>query len=256
MLDPRATLRHSGGSDKHEAIELYELFEFQANYFVTEKWGARLILPLARNRRYIDDSLSTDCIGVSDPTILLNHQLINTSTRNDTALFTHQLNIVSGIKFPIGKTKIEHAGSMLDMNMQPGTGSLDFLFGMNYYIRLGKAGANLNFNYKLNTFSIETYRYGNTTNFTVNTFLSLPAGVATFIPEIGYYLEFAETDQTSGLEVLESGGCVTYVTGGISMNVYHALIGIRYMGALTSNQLGRQLPTVYRFAIALKYNFS
>src|SRR6185436_18249080 len=68
--------------------------------------------------------------GIGDPLLLANYQLFNTT--GDSMQFSQRLFAGGGVKFPLGKWKLEDGAEAHERVHQPGTGSWDFILNAEY----------------------------------------------------------------------------------------------------------------------------
>ncbi|MDB5199036.1 MAG: hypothetical protein JWO92_999 [Chitinophagaceae bacterium] len=222
--------------------------QFSNDYYKTvELWGGINIgsklqllafVPYHINKQFTDDGIKTQN-GIGDVSLLLNYNLLH-SRNAGKRLVEHQLWIGGGVKLPTGKNNIDVNDPLVnpgDVNSQTGSGSTDILLNASYDVSINKFGLNTSVNYKINTDNKTGYQFGN--RFTANTFAyyklrAMGLGIA---PNVGLLYENAAINKLSKAAVVQTGGNLTSVAGGIEMNFNKIALGANV-----------QLPVAQNFA--------
>ena len=221
--------------------------QFSNDYYKTvELWsginiGAKLqllaFIPYHINKQFTDDGIKTQN-GIGDVSILLNYNLLHSRTNAGKNLIEHQLWIGGGIKLPTGKNNIDINDPLVnpgDVNSQSGTGSTDILLNASYDVSINKFGLNTSANYKINTDNKTGYRFGN--RFAANTFAyyklrAMGLGIA---PNVGLLYENAASNNLNKASVLQTGGNLMLVAGGIEMNFNKIALGANVQLPVSQN---------------------
>lgn len=221
--------------------------QFSNDYYKTvELWsginiGAKLQLlafvPYHINKQYSDDGIKTQN-GIGDISILLNYNLLQSRSNTGKNLIEHQLWIGGGIKLPTGKNNIDINDPLVnpgDVNSQSGTGSTDILLNASYDVSINKFGLNTSANYKINTDNKTGYRFGN--RFTANTFAyyklrAMGLGIA---PNVGLLYENAASNNLNKATVVQTGGNLMSVAGGVEMNFKKIALGANVQLPVSQN---------------------
>jgi hypothetical protein len=159
--------------------------------------------------------------------VLANWLIIKDNAAN--THWRHQLFAGGGVKLPTGKymgiTAMDKQGLP---NMQPGTGSWDFIANANYTVRKKTAGINVDASYTLTTANKESYKYGNKLNAGVAGFYFINKDQWSIVPQVGVRYEYSlhDYDNFSRKWLNEkSGGYMSFATVGIQ--AYYQKIGLR-----------------------------
>lgn len=175
--------------------------------------------------------------GVGDITVIADLVLVSWQAGS----CSQQLFTGGGVKSATGK----HAGiTELDKmglpNMQPGTGSWDFLVNANYTLKGHRYGLNADVSYTLTTANADELKYGNKLATGLVAYRALEKGAITVVPQLGARYEFALHDYDNyprrWLNV-QSGGYMMFATAAIQ--AYYRKMGWR---------------VVYNVPIAQKYS--
>jgi hypothetical protein len=99
--------------------------------------------------------------GLGDLSIVSSLILINSSQDKEKKV-NHLLFINGGLKLPTGKTSIQDdTGRRFNPRMQPGSGSIDYILGMNYIVKYGNNSFLFETSGRLNTMNDQSYQMGN-----------------------------------------------------------------------------------------------
>ncbi|MDA8714824.1 hypothetical protein N9M27_03005 [Flavobacteriales bacterium] len=195
--DQGVQLMKHGSSDTYtnsEVVEYYATYSLRAKLFLKPKLNVLIDLPYRNNYRAISNRTVADVYGVGDPVALLNYRLIN-SKKSDSSRITHRLSLSMGVKSPLGSYRLMLNEELLSHDMQPGSGTFDPLFGVNYYLKSNFWGINTSVNYKANTKNKMGFEYGDRINIGMGVFSILTIKKAKFLPFIGSYSEFRIYDK-------------------------------------------------------------
>jgi hypothetical protein len=235
--------------------EHFNTYELRAQFLLKKRWRTSLILPYIHNSQFINGSDRYELNGFGDPIVLQGYQLINPYVEDDEQKAKHRLEIGAGIKLPLGKINLLNHNERPNLDLQPGTGSLDYLGYVKYILKYKNFGATTNLNYKLNTHNAEGYRYGNTTNATLNLFYQTKVANFTFIPTVGANIEQTNHD-FSIEEHFDTGGHVIF--GQLGLKVFWKTFSIfgEFQKAVSNKLKGyTQLINKHKLNVGFAYNF-
>jgi hypothetical protein len=219
--------------------DYYKTVELWSGINIGPKLQILAFVPYHINKQFTDDGIKTQN-GIGDISILLNYNLLHTRSNAGKNLIEHQLWIGAGIKLPTGKNNVDINDPSVnpgDVNSQSGTGSTDFLLNASYDVSINKFGVSTSVNYKINTDNKTGYRFGN--RFTANTFAfyklrAMGLGIA---PNVGLLYENSASNNLNKATVVQTGGHLISVAGGVEMNFKKIALGANL-----------QLPVVQNFA--------
>ena len=235
--------------------EIYNVYEVRGRVFIGQRFYFLGMLPFVNNYRSINGTTQYDVSGLGDPMVMANYQLFNTKCYEDSIRFIHRLTAGGGIKAPAGRTDMVVNGETPDLDMQPGTGSWDMLFSLEYILRYDKTGGNLNVVYRKNTENPQGYMYGDASSVRLDLFHLFEAKGTTIMPSIGFYGEYTDQDATDGERIYGTGGYSGFMTGGAKLFIKNVVLHGLYQRAV-HNDMGRlQVPNYDRLIVGLTYNF-
>ena len=172
--------------------------------------------------------------GLGDITLIADVVILNKPINH----FTHQLLAGGGVKLPTGKhtgiTEMDRQGLP---NMQPGTGSLDFVLNGNYTGRRNSTGMYLDAAYSLTTPNGDNLKYGNKLAAGLAVFRAVEAGNVRLLPQAGGRYEFALQDNDNYPRRWlneQSGGYMLFGTVGVQ--AYYRRVGARLLGSMPLSQ--------------------
>lgn len=217
--------------------ELYQTIQAWGRYSVREDLQLFAFVPYQINQR-TSANTTTENRGIGDISVLASYVAVNSA---DSSSIKHRLQIGGGVKAPTGKhvgvTELEKQGLP---NMQPGTGSWDFLLNTNYTARVENVGINIDANYTITTLTSDRYKYGNRLATQLSAFYSYTTGSIVLMPNVGlrydYTLHDYENYDKKWLNT-GTGGYISYLTAGVQ--AYYQNVGI---------QLSYSKPIVQDFA--------
>jgi len=181
-----------GGDDRIVSSEYFQTEEIWGRFYPHPRVQVFAFIPFHQYKK-TEDGVTTLNEGLGDVSVLVNYVLINSgdSIKNSVK---HRLQFGGGIKLPTGRNNMGSENEDPIANLQPGTGSYDFLFNAIYTIRYKKFGLNNEFSYRINTASNRDYKFGNRVNIASQVFYWQNLGGLTFLPQAGFRYEYADMD--------------------------------------------------------------
>lgn len=200
----------------------YNTLQVLGRYGISKRIQLLAFVPYKYNVLY-NDTARYSVSGIGDVLLLANIVTLNKRS----GAWQHQLWTGTGIKLPsgryIGSTEMDKRGLP---NLQPGTGSYDFIVNTNYTVRNGVYGMNADGGYTITTANSSSYKYGNKLNASVIFFHSMKVGNINILPHTGARYEYTQPDYNNyGRNWLneQSGGHVAFAT--IGMQAQYKKIG-------------------------------
>ncbi|MBL0049940.1 MAG: transporter [Bacteroidetes bacterium] len=193
--------------------------------------------------------------GFGDPLLLAQYQLFNLNAMDSVGI-KQRLLAGAGVKFPLGKSKMDEAEDPLEKTHQPGTGSWDVMPSLSYLAKYKKWGMNVNASYMITSRDKYRFQFSNRLNANLNVYREFNKAKLFMYPSLGMYFEQAGKDLYK-LYILEnSGGAVLLAHAGL--DVYYRKFSLSAAFHLpTSQQLnGAQPHMQYRIIAGLGYAFN
>lgn len=192
--------------------------------------------------------------GFGDVTLLANYSLINTGDSLRHTL-KHSLQLGGGIKLATGATNIKQHEETLASNMQPGTGSTDYLLNGIYTIRYKQMGLNNDVTYRFNSENKNGYKFGDRISASSNVFYWQQVGNISVLPSAGIYYEHAEGDKEHGVANRQKGGDSYFTNLGLNVYVKNLAIGGTYQLPVSSTEAHHATKGNNRTMLNLTYMF-
>lgn len=166
-----------------------------------------------------ENNRSIQTVGQGDLQLITNYMVLNTA---DTAIswWKHNLLVGGGLKLPTGEFNHYRNDSLLNANLQSGTGSWDFLLNANYTVRYKKVGMNIETNARFTTANVHGYRFGHRLNGALRFFMWTKIKKSSLVPHLGLLVDFAMKDRKKNLIVPETGGIFLSPQAGLDIYIW------------------------------------
>lgn len=217
---------------------------------VTERIQISALIPYhSHERKLITGTESIS--GLGDITLMGLYMLIK--TKNDSALFTHKVNVGTAIKIPTGKfTESNNLGS-INQSFQLGTGSWDYSVVSEYVINRKNLGLNTTLNYIFKTQNKKEYQYGDQFNYAATFFYLFDFKLVKIVPQAGLAGEVYQTNQQHGLDLPNTAGDILFGKFGVEAGKDKFSIGVNAMLPINQNLSSSKMEANYRWSINLNY---
>ncbi|MEM6830509.1 MAG: hypothetical protein AAF551_08315 [Bacteroidota bacterium] len=239
------------------STDTYRRVELIGRFSLSNKLQVRYIVPYAVND--MDGShQNVHAHGFSDPIVMAYYNPFNTG--NDfTRTIMHTLLLGGGVKLPLGAFGQQDQGELINPNFQLGSGSLDYVVGLNYTARHRTLGINIESSYKINTANRDDYRFGDQANASANLFYYIETPKLSILPFGGVYYERA-AHHTSG-EIIEAntGGEAWLGTLGAQLFRNKLMVNLQYQTPISQSFHTDHHASISgkdRFSISVIQNFS
>lgn len=174
--------------------EIYRVAELRARYFIHKRIEINVIIPHLWNQSKTDGAKSV-VSGAGDLTFYSGYHLLN-----KTGIYKWQNRVIggAGIKLPSGRNSLKtDKNERFNFLLQPGTGSTDYFFYLNYMTSYRKVGADINTAYRINGKNKYNESIANGLTVYMNLFYKFKWGQnIILIPSVQTYYE-----KTNGLKV-------------------------------------------------------
>jgi len=215
------------GKPNEHSNDYYNTVQAWARYNIGRRLQVFLFVPYHYNIDHADGMRSSSS-GLGDISLLVNRIMIK--DKGAAAGWGQQLIAGGGLKLPTGRNTGITAPDRLGLpNIQPGTGSWDFIMNANYTVRYNKQGLNLDCAYTFTTANKDNFKYGNRFNAGLMGYYSLKfKNGFTLLPQLGarYQYTLHDYDNYSKKWLNEqSGGYLCY--GDAGLQVWYRQFGLR-----------------------------
>ncbi|TLX72822.1 hypothetical protein E9993_16915 [Labilibacter sediminis] len=233
---------------------------WQSSYGITDRIGITVLLSYINEQQNtfiangVDNRVSQSGLGDG---FLLAQFSVPMSVKQE-------LIVVSGLKIPFGKTNARgEDGILLPPDLQPGSGSRDFINGFSYkYFQIFgipqfdlNATGGVRFSGKSSRFEGDVdYRFGNEFVSAVGLIKGFLLRKTTLTSVIQLSYRFTQADISEGFELPSTGGHWVNINPGLNLNPAANLdITIGSEIPVYRNLVGTQLTTSYRLNLGVSY---
>lgn len=244
------TLPHSDGIG---STETFHTFDIWGRWQPTRRLQFSVTLPYAWSERKYSDNTQLKTRGIGDASFLLQYALLNPQKQRMRP-WKHSLQFGGGLKLPTGANNLtDSEGVRLGENLQPGTGSLDFLLSGFYAVQHGKWGLSLDATARLTTANKNDYWSGNRVNAGLRAFWKGRAGKITLIPQAGAMLDSRGKDISDNLLQSDTGGQGVFSLLGIDMYLKNAALGVNWQHPVAYSYSGGNVIPQSRLNVSLTF---
>ncbi|MBK6993588.1 MAG: hypothetical protein KA138_10555 [Saprospiraceae bacterium] len=202
-----------------------------------------------------DNGAVTHSQGVGDASVLASYILLDTgdSLRQS---WQHTLTMGGGIKLPTGRHALKDSeGKLLHENMQPGSGSTDFMLTAAYTIRRGAWGFTADVLGRLNTTNHHDYHFGNRVSGSVKAFYWKNMPKFSLLPNIGIFSDHAAASRDGNAFAEGTGGNIALATLGLDVYAGHFSLGCTVQQPVFQDLGGGKIHSNTRWMTTLNYIF-
>lgn len=182
------------------AQEQFHTTELYTRFYPVNKVQVMAFLPYHTNQQtVVRDQSQHRLQGIGDATVLMHYAVWNTMFDSTAHQWDHVLLLGGGIKVPTGNYQFDESrGEVANANFQLGTGSWDFPISVNYTLRKGMNGLNVDFSQRFTTFNSQNYRFANRQMLAMTYFQHRYIGKISWMPNLGVTAERAGQDWKDG----------------------------------------------------------
>lgn len=247
--------------DDNSRKRIAESFLLQLNYGLNSKISISTLFSFVRQERIISNHTgtkrSTETSGIGDMLVMIKYNILSFNPIEKDELIAG-----FGVKLPTGNSRLKSEGILLPADLQPGTGSYDFLFniyGSKKYIFSLPVHSYVNLSYKLNG---ENSRFGDDENYKFGN---------EFISSLGFIFELSDIltltlegkyrntsrDEYLAQRLENTSGDWFYIKPAFNVFINSSLL-VKFSSELPlfRNLDGTQLTTSYLFSTQLQYAVS
>jgi hypothetical protein len=255
-------LRHTTRAYTTTATHGHHVQVTDEHFATTELWGRFIpvknvqvfaFVPYMFNEQHSGHS-TLKSKGFGDVTLMANYSLLNTGDSLGRNL-KHTLQLGGGVKLATGTYRNQVNGEALAANMQPGTGSTDYLVNGIYTIRFKQLGLSNDFTYRFNTENSNGYQFGDRFSASSNLFYWQNVKNISVLPSAGLYYEHAKGDRFEGMENAQKGGDSYFTNLGLNVYVKNIAVGGNLQLPITSTEAHHQTEGNTRSMVNVTFMF-
>jgi hypothetical protein len=192
--------------------------------------------------------------GLGDVNVMLAYQVVNTGEEKRN--LKQLLQVAGGVKLPTGTFKKSEDTDPLNINLQPGTGSIDVPVSVLYTVRYKKTGVSAEANYRYNNANKDNYIFGDRFSSSVKLFQWANLGNEnSLLPNAGvtYEKSFEDFDGTEKNDY--SGGHMLSASAGVDAYIKKFVVGVQFQQPLSQRLGSGQIDAHSRINAQLSYRF-
>ncbi len=245
---------NESGTPAQASDEQYQTIQVWGRYGLSKRVQLFAFFPYQVNTQTTGGATARTS-GIGDVSVLGMVKLVNKFGKKA----NHTLFTGMGIKAPTGQYKGTTTRDAEGLpNMQPGTGSWDFMANANYTLSYGNKGINAEAAYTFTTANKYNYKYGDRLSSTLAGFWRKGIKNWTLLPSAGVKYEYTLHDYDNYARKWlneETGGSIMYGTMG--MQVYYKQAGLQLNMdlPLAQNYAGGNVSARYRANAGLLFMF-
>ncbi len=207
-----------------DSEEKFRTVDVLGRFYPLRRLQLLVLLPYHDFRR-VENGVLTHSQGLGDASILGNFLLLDTGDSLGKR-WQHSLTVGGGIKAPTGQhSKKDHEGKLLLENLQPGSGSTDFMLSATYTLRRGAWGFTSDVLGRLNTANHHDYHFGNRASGSAKVFYWKQLRRISFLPNLGVFAENSGSSRDGKNYVSNTGGSIALATLGLDVYTGHFSFG-------------------------------
>lgn len=259
-LEPFQTQSLAKHLEEEEAVfigdeykEIFATCELRGTYQINQRWSVFGMLPIVQRERMINGANAGSSSGFGDPVLMARYAPLISEASAANSNFRHRLICGLGLKFPLGATTLQREGEALDHDLQPGTGSYDFLAQFEYMAKYKRFGVLINGMGRRNTSNLSGYLHGHLMSASWQHFFIIGNEDRSLLPFVGLYAEQLTVDQEDGSVLTNTGGRYLFANLGMEIQFKNVSIQATYQSIMAQAQTGTQIPAVAQVQIGLNY---
>jgi len=231
MEDTKHTAIEASGN--YTAHDFYHSMELWGRFYPAKRLQVLAFLPF-RFYQEKTGANSQSVFGLGDISVISDYAIINTG-EDRTKKVKQTLFAGAGIKLPTGLYRAQHDGTLLDHNLQPGTGSTDFILNGMYTIRIKKYGVNADVTGKLTTANNLQYRFGNRITSSLRAFYWANVHGYSLLPHSGILYDYSGNNYDKGKAVALSASDALFATAGLDVYIKRISLSVAYQYPIYQN---------------------
>lgn len=209
------TTAHSGAEES--STETFYNVDLWGRWQATRRIQVLSALPYSIAERNYTSKPDLRTQGIGDASLQIQYSLLD-ATRQSCRQWQHYLQAGAGIELPTGAVnKADLEGELLHANLQPGSGSTDYLLNGFYALRHKQWGISADVSGKLPGKNKQAYQFGNRANASLRAFWVKNWSKSSILPYLGLVFDGRDLDRDQGKWQSETGGKMLLAQVGFEM---------------------------------------
>jgi hypothetical protein len=189
---------------------------------------------------------------LGDVSLMLNYYVYNDRLNSDFS--PHHWLINAGIKMPTGNFDTKNA-TAINPSFQLGTGSWDWLTGLNYQYIIQKFALQYSADYIIKQKNERAYKFGNQFNQSLMGYYFTDFKSLKIQPKMGVQAEHYANNQQMGDSLPKTSGFMILGKTGLEISHQQWLLGAEISLPIYDNLAEGQIKAISRLAVLLNYSF-
>ena len=246
--------RSAAQSGRFDSDEQFRTVDVLGRFYPVRRLQVLVLAPYHDFRR-TERGVLTHSQGLGDASLLGNYILLNTGDSLQRR-WQHTLAAGGGVKLPTGQHRLTNAeGEVLLANLQPGSGSTDFMFSATYTLRRGAWGLSADALGRLNTANKQDYRFGHRASGSAKIFYWKNIRRITLLPNAGVFADASLPNRDGRSEAEGTGGFIALATTGLDVYTGRFSTGFTFQQPVRQNLGGGKIHAHARWMATLNYIF-
>jgi len=227
--------RSAARAGRFDSEESFRTADLLGRFYLTRRVQMLAVVPYHSFRR-VENAQAIETQGFGDVSVMAGYILLDTGDSIHRA-WQHTLSVNGGVKLPTGSHKLTNAeGELLHPNLQPGSGTTDFMLSVMYTVRHGAWGFTADALGRLNTANRHTdYQFGNRLSGSAKFFYWKNLGRITLLPNAGVFMDAAQANDGDVDFTEGTGGGIALATGGLDVYMGHFSVGFTFQQPVWQN---------------------
>jgi hypothetical protein len=251
----RSAHNHSNAQNgQFNTHEHFRTMDVLARFYPLRRLQMMVLAPYHDFSR-TEDNLLSRTQGIGDVSVLGNFILINTGDSLGRST-QHTLTLGGGVKIPTGQYRLRTPeGRLLHANLQPGSGSTDFMISAAYTLRSGAWGIATDVLGRINTANKKDYRFGNRVSGSAKAFYWKKVRKCSFLPNIGLFADHSAPNFDQGEQAESTGGSMVLSTFGLDVYIGKISAGFTFQQPVYQHLGEGAIQANSRWMATLNYIF-
>lgn len=241
----------SGDFDSEEQFRSMDVI---GRFYPLRRLQLLVLLPYHDFRR-TESGVFTHSQGIGDASVLGSFILLDTgdSLRKN---WQHTLTLGGGVKAPTGQHALrDNEGRTLHENMQPGSGSTDFILTAAYTLRKGAWGFTGDVLGRINTTNHHDYHFGNRMSGSIKAFYWKNFSKCSLLPNVGVFTDLADASRDGNSDADGTGGLISLATLGLDVYAGHFSFGCTVQQPVYQDLGAGKIQSKIRWMTTINYIF-
>lgn len=247
--------RSAAESGRFDSDEHFRTVDVLGRFYPTRRWQVLTLAPY-HNFQRTEGGVLTRVGGLGDVSVLGNYILLNTGD-SLSRRWQHTLTLGGGIKLPTGQHRLKaDDGEALLPNLQPGSGSTDFMLSATYTLRRGAWGLSADLLGRLNTANKQDYRFGHRLSGSAKFFYWKNLGrKLMLLPNAGVFADAAQPNREGRYDAEATGGFMALATAGLDVYAGRFSTGFTFQQPVYQHLGEGKIQAAARWMATLNYIF-